>query len=107
MPFSMFNMEKKIDDICGTFFNYRWSARGCGPAALPGDTTGSVFIANEFNLTEDTAIQGLAVSLEPSTRNSFLISGIVDWIKLDNRFMFIACKNAVRIVGAMQLDQYA
>jgi midasin (ATPase involved in ribosome maturation) len=92
-------METKIDNIFGTFSIVDGRPKvALGPLYL-AMKSGSVFIADEFNLAEDSTIQGLAVSLEPSSGSSVLIPGIGDSVQLNPKFMFISCQNDVRTIG--------
>jgi hypothetical protein len=66
---------------------------------------GKVFVEDELNLAEETTIQRLAACLEPSIGSSVLIPGIRDSVRLNDKFMFIACQNDVRTVGRKALPQ--
>jgi hypothetical protein len=63
----MFTMETTIDDIYGTFSIVDGLPKIAAVPLCLSMKEGKVFIANGFNLAEETTIQGLAVSLEPST----------------------------------------
>ena len=65
---------------------------------------GKVFIADEFNLAEDTILQIINISLEPVDENLiFLIPDTGKKIKRNNRFFFIACQNDLSTSGRKRL----
>ncbi|KAK8886006.1 hypothetical protein M9Y10_041465 [Tritrichomonas musculus] len=98
-----FNMESQVDDIYGTFSIDKGMPKiSKGPLYLAMEK-GQVFVADEFNLAEDTTIQSLAVALENSSGLKTLIPGLGKSIKFHKKFLFIACQNDIKTAGRKML----
>ena len=99
-----FHLETQIDDIYGTF-----TFQNGLPVIIDGPLTlalkqGKIFIADEFNLAENTILQTLSIAFENSDENSFfLIPGIGSKIKYNKNFFFIACQNDLSTTGRKKL----
>ena len=99
-----FHLETQIDDIYGTF-----TFQNGKPVIIYGPLTlalskGKIFIADEFNLAENTILQTLSIAFENSDESSyFLVPGIGSKIKYDKNFFFIACQNDLSTTGRKKL----
>ena len=99
-----FHLETQIDDIYGTYtFQNGKPVIILGPLTL-ALSKGKIFIADEFNLAENTILQTLSIAFENSDENSyFLVPGIGSKIKYDKNFFFIACQNDLSTTGRKKL----
>ena len=98
-----FHLETQIDDIYGTF-----TFENGKPVIIDGPLTlslkqGKLFIADEFNLAENTILQTLSIAFENNDESScFLIPGIGSKINYNKNF-FIACQNDLSTTGRKKL----
>jgi MoxR-like ATPase len=99
----IFSSETKLDDMHGIYQVKNGVPKPFKGSLFRAMKKGLVFIANEFNLAEDTTIQCLAVSLERSSGSSVLIPGLDRSCKMNQKFMFITCQNDVRTAGRKRL----
>ena len=99
-----FHLETQVDDMYGTF-----TFQSGLPVIIDGPLTsalkkGKIFIADEFNLAENTILQTLSIAFENSDESSFfLIPGIGSKIKYNKNFFFIACQNDLSTTGRKKL----
>ena len=95
-----FHLETQIDDMYGTF-----TFENGKPIIIDGPLTislkkGKLFIADEFNLAENTILQTLSIAFENNDESScFLIPGINSKINYNKNFFFIACQNDLSTTG--------
>ena len=95
-----FHLETQIDDIYGTFTFEKGKPVIIDGALTTALKTGKIFIADEFNLAEDTILQTLSIAFENDDENScFLIPGIGSKINYNKNFFFIACQNDLSTTG--------
>jgi len=99
-----FHLETQIDDMYGTF-----TFENGKPVIIDGPLTlslkqGKLFIADEFNLAENTILQTLSIAFENNDESScFLIPGIGSKINYNKKFFFIACQNDLSTTGRKKL----
>ena len=66
-------------------------------------TEGSVFIADEFNLSSKETMKSILPSLSHLNEYKIYIPGIEKKIKINRNFIFIACQNKVGTLGRNKL----
>ena len=94
-----FHMETQLSDLYGVFnFEAGKAVIKDGPLVKTMEN-GQVFIADEFNLAEESVLQTLTIALEPADDDSnFLVPDTGKKSKEKNHF-FIACQNVLTTTG--------
>ena len=91
----LLNWEIQVDDIFGTF-----TFKSGKPVIIERPLTrvlgeGSIFIRNEFNLTEDTILQTLAIVFEIYDENSSYLIPRINKKNKYKKIIFISCQNEI------------
>ena len=101
-----FHIETQLNDLFGVFnFEAGKLIIKEGPLVKSMEK-GQIFIADEFNLAEETVLQAITIALEPSEENStFLVTDIGKKITRKDSFFFIACQNDLSTSGRRKLPK--
>ena len=91
-----FHMETTLDDLFGTYSFEKGKPIIVKRPLYISLEKGINFIADEFNLSEDSILQSISCILESSDIGTrVLIPGIGKSVKYDPDFFFIACQNGI------------
>ena len=107
-PFIMFSfsLETQISDLFGTL-----TIEQGIPKSIPGPLyrsyqEGNIFIADEFNLAEDSILQSVSIVLESNDLGSnIIIPGLGENPNYNKGFFFIACQNDIQTKGRRLLPE--
>ncbi len=98
-----FNMETQIDDLYGTFSFEQGKAIEINGPISNAIEKGKIFIADEFNLAEESVLQTLTIALEPADDDSnFLVPDTGKKIERKKSF-FLAYQNDLSTTGRKKL----
>ena len=101
-----FHIETQLNDLFGVFnFEAGKPVIKDGPLVKAMEN-GQIFIADEFNLAEESVLEAITIALEPSEENSMLLAtDLGKKIKRKNSFFFIACQNDLSTSGRRKLPK--
>ena len=101
-PFIMFcfNIETQVSDLYGTLTLEQGIPKSVKGPLYKAFEEGNIFIADEFNLAEDSILQSVSIVLESSDIGSnTLIPGLGCIATYNPSFFFIACQNDIQTKG--------
>ena len=101
-----FNIETQVSDLYGTLTLEQGIPKSVKGPLYKAFEEGNIFIADEFNLAEDSILQSVSIVLESSDIGSnILIPGLGSIATYNPNFFFIACQNDVQTKGRRLLPE--
>ena len=94
-----FHRNTKIKELYGTKnIKGQKMETYIGPL-LESAQEGYIFIADEMNLSSISTMKSIVPFLDNTLKDNLLLPGLVNPIKIDNNFFFIACQNDLDNLG--------